>query len=80
MAMFETWLESDLQKPVQVKQLSGNLFSADNNANKIGVKVYDNGQTASLSGTVYGYIVRDDEQTVVVQGTLSGNKASIILP
>ena len=66
LAVFETWLESDLQQPVKVKQLTGNLFSADNGGNKIGVKVYDGGQTATLSGTVTGYIIREDNATVTV--------------
>lgn len=77
--MFETWLKSDLKKPVKVIPLSGNLFTADNQANKIGVEILDEGQPATLSGSVIGYIIRADGDTVVVTGTLSGNKASIVL-
>ena len=80
MAVFETWLKSDLKKPVVVQKLAGNLFSADNGGNKIGVEIFDDGASASVTGGVTGYIVRDDNATVVVTGTLSGNKASIILP
>ena len=80
MAIFETVLKSDLKKPVQVKQLTGNLFSADNGGNKITVEVYDNNSPVTLSGEVTGYIIRDDNTTVTVEGTLSQNKASIILP
>ena len=80
MAIFETVLKSDLKKPVQVKQLSGNLFSADNGGNKITVEVLDNGSPATISGSVTGYIIREDNSTVTVVGTLSGNKASIVLP
>lgn len=80
MAVFETWLKNDLKKPVSVKQLSGNLFSADNGGNLIGVEVMDEGSPASLSGSVYGYVIRADGATVVVEGTLSENKASITLP
>ena len=80
MAVFETWLKNDLKKPVSVKQLSGNLFSADNGGNLIGVEVTDDGSPASLSGSVYGYVIRADGATVVVQGSLSSNKASITLP
>ena len=58
MAIFETVLQSDLKKPVQVKQLTGNLFSADNGGNKITVEVFDNGSAATLSGGVTGYIIR----------------------
>ena len=80
MAVFETWLRSDLKKPMRVVELSGNLFSADNGGNLIGVEVLDGGQAASLSGDVYGYIIRADGATVLVNGTLSGNRASIVLP
>lgn len=80
MAVFETWLRSDLKKPMRVVELSGNLFSADNGGNLIGVEVLDGGQAASLSGNVYGYVIRADGATVLVDGTLNGNRASIILP
>lgn len=80
MAVFETWLRSDLKKPIQVQTLTGNLFSADNGGNKIGVEVFDNGVAASLSGSVYGYMIREDGATVTVSGTLSSNKAYIVLP
>lgn len=78
--VFETILHSDLQKLVQVEQLTGNLFSADNGGNKITVEILDGGAPATLSGGVTGYIIRADGATVVVNGTLSGNKVSIVLP
>lgn len=81
MAVFETWLESDLKKPVQVRPLRGNLFSADNGGNLIGVIVTDDGAAVQLSGSVTGYVIRDDGKTVVISsGTISGNRASIVLP
>lgn len=80
MAVFETVLTSDLKKPVQVKQLTGNLFSSDNGGNKITVEVLDNGSPASISGGVTGYVVRDDGATVAITGTLTENRASIVLP
>lgn len=80
MALFETVLVSDLKKPVQVKALSGNLFSQDNQGNKITVEVMDGGSPASITGNVTGYIIREDNATVVTNGSLVGNKASIILP
>jgi hypothetical protein len=78
--VFETILQSDLQKMVNVKQLTGNLFSADNGGNKITVEILDGGAPATVSGSVYGYAIREDGKTVVIEGTLSGNKASIVLP
>lgn len=80
MAVFETWLKSDLKKPLKVVQLTGNLFSADNEGNLIGVEVMDGGEAATVSGNVSGYVIRADGATVVVSGTLSDNKASIVLP
>lgn len=80
MAVIETWLTEDLKKPVQVKQLNGNLFSGDNGGNLIGVEVLDDGSPATLTGGVTGYIIRADGATVTVNGTLEGNRASIVLP
>lgn len=84
---FETVLRSDLSQPVKVQQLTGNLFSGDNKANKITVEVYNNGEPVTLSGGVTGYVIREDQKTVVIsdsQGSsytsLDGNKASVILP
>ena len=78
--VFETWLVSDLKKPMEVVRLTGNLFSADNQGNLIGVRILDDGEAATISGAVRGYVIREDGKTVVVPGTLSGNEASIILP
>ena len=80
MAVFETWLKSDLKKPLTVKPLAGNLFSADNQGNLIGVEVMDGGSPAELSGGVTGYVIRADGATLPITGTLEGNRASIVLP
>ena len=68
MAVFETVIRSDLQKPLTVQKLSGYMFSADNQGNKISVDVFDGGSPASLSGNVMGYVVRADGATVVISG------------
>ena len=81
MAVFETWLRSDLKQAVNVVQLRGNFFSQDSQGNLIGVEVFDNGEHASLTGTVMGYIIRGDGATVSVTGTLAdGYRAYIVLP
>lgn len=80
MAVIETWLTQDLQEPVQVQHLCGSFFSHNGNANRIGVKVFNNGSAASLSGTVSGYAVIEDGTTVPCTGSLSGNQASVLLP
>lgn len=80
MAVIETWLKQDLKKPVQVKELGGHLFSADNMANLIGVEVFSDGNPVNLVDGVTAYVIRDDGYTVAVNGTVSGNRASIVLP
>ena len=80
MAQIETRLKCDLDRMVDVEPLRGNLFSADNQANKILVEILKGGAAAEVSGAVYGYVIRQDGETVVVTGELSENVASIVLP
>ena len=80
MAMIETWYTQDLQHPVQVHHLHGNVFSQDNQGNLIGVNILDDGDPATLTGSVSGNVIRSDGATVAVIGVLSGNQAYIILP
>lgn len=79
MAQFETWLHSDLKHMVQVEDLSGLLFSADNGGNLIGVEVTDNGAPAVLSGNVKGFVILSNGTTEKINGNLQGNKATISL-
>ena len=80
MAQCESWFKQDLKKPIKVQMLNGNLFSQDNQGNLIGVEVFDNGEPASLAGTVSANIIRGDGGTVAATGTLDGNKCSVVLP
>lgn len=80
MAQIETWYRQDLNKPVKVHYLDGNVFSQDNQGNIIGVEVFDGETPASLSGSVGATIVRSDGYTVSAVGTLSNNKVSVALP
>ena len=80
MAQCESWFKQDLKKPIKVQMLNGNLFSQDNQGNLIGVEVFDNGEPASLAGTVSANIIRADGGTVAATGTLSENKCSVVLP
>lgn len=80
MAQFETWIKTDLQQPVKFTDIHGMVFTQDNMANRIGVEVYDGRSAADLSGIVLGYIIRADNTTVVVDGSLSGNKVWVDLP
>lgn len=80
MARIETWFNQDLKQAVKVQYLDGNVFSADNAGNVVGVNVFDDGEPATLGGSVSGSIIRADGVTVAAVGTLSGNQASIVLP
>lgn len=80
MARIESWFKQDLSKPVKVHGISGNLFSADNQGNLIGVEVFNNGEPVTLSGTVSANVIRPDGATVPVSGSKTENKASVILP
>lgn len=80
MAVIETWYNQDLSAPVQVQYIKGNVFSQDNNGNLIGVNVYQDGQPATLSGSVSASVIRADGATVAVTGVLTGNRASVTLP
>ena len=80
MAVIETWYNQDLQAPVAVHYLDGNVFSQDNLGNLIGVNVFDGGAPASIAGSVSASCIRADGATVAVAGSLSGNTVSVILP
>ena len=80
MANVETWFNQDMSEPVKVHFLNGNLFCDDNNGNLIGVQTYKDGSAYPLTGSVQGYCVTPTGQAIPVIGTLTGNKAYIILP
>ena len=81
MAVVNVNLSCELQKPVKVQYLDGNLFSQDSQGNVINVSVLENGEPASIFGTVTADIIRADGGTVAATGgTISGNVASITLP
>lgn len=81
MAYIESWTKQEMTKPVKVNYLSGNLFSQDSQGNLLGVELYKDGEAYSGGGTVSGTVIRADGGTVAVDtGSITGNKAQIILP
>ena len=78
--MIETWFSQDTQQAVKVHYLDGNLFSLDNNGNKIGVNMFTNGSPSNISGSISANVVRSDGVTVPVEGNKSNNKAWVVLP
>jgi hypothetical protein len=79
-ATHEIWLKTDLKRPITVQTLHGLLFSADNQGDKVGFEVYDNGNPVTLSGVITGYIIKANNETVVVSGSFDGNRAWIVCP
>lgn len=81
MAYIETWVKQEMTKPVKVQYLGGNLFSQDSQGNLLGVELYKDGVAYSGGGTVSGTVIRADGGTIAVDtGSITGNKAQIILP
>ena len=80
MPQVKTWLKTDLSKPIQLRSLNGELFTFDNQGNIIGVEVYENGEPVTLTGTIAGYVIRPDGETVYIEGEKYGNRAKIVLP
>lgn len=76
----ETWLKTDLKRPIIVQPLRGLLFSADNQGDKVGFEVYSDGAPVTLSGVITGYIIKNNGETVVVSGSFDGNRAWIVCP
>lgn len=79
-ARFETWLDTDLTVLPHVVALPDDTFTADAQANKVGVRVTKAGQPVTVSGTVKGYVIKPDGTTITVTGSKSGNAAYVILP
>lgn len=75
------YAKTDLSEGVQKHRL-GRLFAAnDKQAHTINVEVLQDGAAADLSGqSAVGYFIRGDEATVTINGTISGNVATITLP
>ena len=84
MAVVENRFVCDLSKPVQAQALKGNVFSLDNLGSRLSVLIYDNGQPATISGTITGNCILPDGSTVNVNGSLTtengGSKAYVDVP
>ena len=57
------------------------LGEGDNNSDRFGVRIFNNGSEYSLNGcTCTGYFIRPDGTTTVISGTISGNTAYVTIP
>lgn len=82
--MADNWLieqRIDLRRGVQAPQVWPHalMLCGDNNAHTWRVIILDGGKPAQITGSITGYFVRADGNTVVVTGNLSGNIASVTL-
>lgn len=76
MALIENRFVCDLSKPVQAQVLKGNVFSLDNLGSRLSVLIYDNGQPATISGTITGNCILPDGSTVNISGGLTSENES----
>ena len=65
-----------MNMPVILRQFVG---EGNNNANKIVAKLFMNGEPQTAAGTCTGKVIRPDGNTVLLNGSTSGNEAYIIL-
>lgn len=57
------------------------LATGDKQANRFGVEVYRDGKAVSIAGmALVGYFIRPEADTVVINGTVSGNTGYVELP
>jgi hypothetical protein len=84
MAVVENRFVCDLKRPVQAQALKGNVFSLDNLGSRLSVLIYNNGQPATISGSVTANCILPDGSTVNVNGGLTtengGSKAYVDIP
>lgn len=80
MAIIKSDFICELNRPVKVQYLDGNLFSQDNMGNVFNVYVMDGDTPAVISGTVTADVIRSDGGTVAVSGSISGNACSVTFP
>ena len=84
MAVVENGFVCDLSKPVQAQALKGNVFSLDNLGSRLSVLIYNNGQPATISGSITANCILPDESTVNINGSLTtengGSKAYVDVP
>ena len=79
MAVIEINRTTDLDRPVAVDVLPGVGFTSEQLAHKFVISAKKSGANVTLSGGVVARVLRADDAMVLVQGTISGGKATITL-
>lgn len=80
MATLDIRVSCEMTKPVPVRHIDGMVFSQDVMGNRVLVSMLRDGVPESPGGAITANIVRSDGTTVVQNGTISGNLASVVLP
>lgn len=80
MERYETWFTQDMDEPIKVRYLEGNVFSLDNYGNRIGVHVLKGGEPLTVTGNISGTVIRSDGATVGIVGDSSENRAWLDIP
>ena len=78
----ERIIDVDLKKGTLFRSFALNLLGeGDISGDRLGVRIFDNGEPASLSGTqCVCTFIRPDGITLLLEGEISGNTAYIDLP
>lgn len=79
MAQFQNNFVQDLTQNIKIRQCGTIVFNNDNLSNVVSVALYSGEEVYTGGGTVVGAVVCPDGATVALDGTLSGNVASITL-
>ena len=71
----------ELNAPLLTEPLPGSLFTTENKAHQFLIACTQNGAPVALSGTVSAKFIREaNNTTILMSGSISGGKASLILP
>ena len=70
----------ELNQIQKVDQLEGPLYQLEQDGHIFEIACLMNGEAAGVSGTVFGRFLRADGSTVLCDGSLVGNVASVTLP
>ena len=80
MQTFEQWFDQDLTQPIVTRHCESVMFTADNLATIVGVRLYSGGAAAAPGGTCTGTAIRSDGGSVTFAGSVSANAVSASLP
>ena len=71
----------DLDKPLVRKNVGVAMASGDKLANRYGVQLFRNGAEVNVaSSTVTGYMIMPNDETLMINGTASGNMVYVDIP